>query len=203
MYCTVDGGADSADDAGASCGASASSTPAERRHCGRKAAAPGFCVDSRVSTLEWQTVCVGSRTRGPSAPARRGLDRTCVESARKWLGVPQWILALVCDLTHWRSEPACDSDSIREHGGRTPSRLIQPHPLFVGLSSSRRFHPARFDSGASVRFGMKTMLFQPAAPDSSRITLQLYQSVFRSATLSRTFCIPSQLHRALLPGYGR
>ena len=97
MYCTVLGGTDCANGADASCGASASSTPSERRYLDWNAAAPRFCVDSRISTLEWQTICVDSGTMGPSAPARCGMGGTCVESARKWLGVSQWILALTCD----------------------------------------------------------------------------------------------------------
>jgi len=70
MYGTVFGGTDSADDSGGSRGASASPTPAEKRQNDREASASGLRVDCGISTLEWQTIRMGSGTMGASAPAR-------------------------------------------------------------------------------------------------------------------------------------
>jgi hypothetical protein len=99
MCCAVSCGIDSAYDADAGCGESASSTPSEKRHSSWKAAAPRFCVDSRISTLERETICLGSGTMGPSAATRCGLGGTCLESAREWVGLSQWILAVICGFT--------------------------------------------------------------------------------------------------------
>ena len=67
MCCTVSCGIDSADDADAGCGESASSASSEGCHSSWNAAASGFCVDPGISTLEWQTICLGSGMGGSFA----------------------------------------------------------------------------------------------------------------------------------------
>ena len=95
VCCTMFGGTDSASGADTSRGTNAPATASSRRDSSRKAAAPRFCVDSRVSRLEWQTICMDARAMGPSTSTRRDLGRTCLDSARRWMGVQQRILEVI------------------------------------------------------------------------------------------------------------
>src|SRR5215472_13639289 len=108
MDCTISGGTDGAADVGADCAANASSTSADPRPSDRKAAATRFRVDCGISSLEWQTIRMGSGTMGSSAPARRGLGGTQMEQARKRMDFPRWILAVIWGFNRSAGERGCD-----------------------------------------------------------------------------------------------
>ena len=109
MYCTILGGTDDADHARPNCGASASSTPADTPHpSDRKGAAARFRVDCGISSLEWQTIRMGSGTMGSSAPPGCGLGGTEMEQARKWMGFSRWILAVICEFNRSAGERGWD-----------------------------------------------------------------------------------------------